>query len=343
MKVSQTWVEQANIRQRLVLAIIAFFASISLAAAEQVPSSTTPAKPSTGSATQTVDDADPGWIWNGMEDEADPDMYGATAHAGGSGSYGAYTFSGVGVDIYGLSAPATEINGKIHKLGTVKISIDGKPSSDVVEKGSTTSYGFLIARIVGLPDGNHVLQIAPDSGWGVVDYIVVHKTISAADMAAMQEAANKPLISAGYYRIIPQSAPNEYLEVSDASCPDGANVQIYKANPDHQQIWHVVPLGGDRYRLSPQNAPNEAISVPNITPELDDPQVVIWNYTGDPRQQMIITPGYSGFCKIGPVSNPDEVLNVFYNLTSDGTKIIGYKWSGGAKNETWWFDRVSPK
>jgi len=341
MKLSLNWVAQVSIRRCLILGVIAIVAFISKAAAERVPSSNSPPQPAPTSTTQTVDDADPGWIWHGMEDYSDPDLHGASGHAGGSGSYGAYTFAGVGVDIYGLSAPATEVNGRIHKLGSVQVTIDGKPSSSVVEKGTATSYGFLIARIDGLSNGNHVLQIGPDSGWGVVDYIVVHKTVSAADAAAMLEAANRPLIPAGYYRLIPQSAPDKYLEVSDPSCPDGAIVQIYKDTPTHQQVWHIVPLGGERYRLSPSNAPDEAISVPNLTPELDDPQVVIWKYTGDPRQQMSITPADNGFVRIGPITNPNEVLNVFFNMTSDGTKIIGYQWLAGSKNEVWWLERVS--
>src|SRR3569833_1405454 len=287
MKLEQTRLAAVNQFHLLfVLVATAIIAIMPGVAAENVP----PGPPPLGGsvAIQTVDDADAGWIWSGMDGYSDPDLHGTTGHAGGPGTYGAYTFTGTGVEIYGQSGAAVEVNGRVHKLGSVKVSLDGKTSSEATEKSTGTVYNYLLVKIEGLTQGTHVIQIEPDSGWCVVDFVLVHGSTSTGgrDPLSSAKKVDKPLIPDGYYRLIPQSAPDKYLEVADAACQDGSNIQIHSADPNRHQDRHNIPLGGERYRISPAAAPEEAISVPNLTPELDDPQVIIWTYTGDIRQEM---------------------------------------------------------
>lgn len=306
------------------------------AAADRVgaPSDPQPTQPTQGD--QTVDDADAGWIWSGMESYSDPALHGATGHAGGPGSYGAYTFHGVSVDVYGFSGPALVIDGRAHKTGNMKISIDDKEVATTSEKGGDNAYEVVLAHVSGLTDGNHVLQVAPDAGWGVVDYIVVHGSTSGA----VPLAAAKPLIPDGYYQLVPRNAPDKCLDVTDPACPDGAGLQIYEPAEGHTEVWHIVPLGNERYRISPKSAPSEAISIAELTDALNDPQLVLWHYTGDPRQQILIRPVEDGFFRIGPSSDENETVDVFYNGKDNGNKVIGYAWGGG-NNQQWWLAPVS--
>jgi len=132
---------------------------------------------STASATPAnnglIDDSAPGWVWSGMTEYDDPGLYGSRAHAGGPGGYGSFTFTGTGVDVVGVAVPQVQMDGHVHRAGSLKVSIDGKEVSTSTMKSATTEYKFTGAHIAGLPRGIHVLEVAPVGGWVVVDYIQV--------------------------------------------------------------------------------------------------------------------------------------------------------------------------
>jgi len=116
-----------------------------------------------------IDDDAAGWIWSGMQEADSLDLHGGTAHAGGPGAYGEFTFQGTGVDVISGSGQTVTINGRTHRAGKAKISIDGKQ----VVLSTVQSAGDTLAHAAGLKNGVHVLQIEPVGGWVAVDYIVV--------------------------------------------------------------------------------------------------------------------------------------------------------------------------
>jgi len=120
-----------------------------------------------------VDDADSGWTWNQMTSLEDIGLAKGSGHAGGPGSYGVYTFSGTGVDIYVMRGSSVSVDGHVHRIGKLKISIDGHEKADVSLTATATDYNVSAFNVTGLPSKLHVLQIEPESGWAVVDYIRV--------------------------------------------------------------------------------------------------------------------------------------------------------------------------
>ena len=120
-----------------------------------------------------IDDSAPGWVWNGMTEYDDPGLYGGRAHAGGPGGYGSFTFTGTSVDVVGVSTPEVQMDGRVHRAGLLKVSIDGKDVSTSTMKSATTQYKFTGAHVTGLTRGIHVLEVTPVGGWVVVDYIQV--------------------------------------------------------------------------------------------------------------------------------------------------------------------------
>lgn len=116
-----------------------------------------------------IDDGAAGWIWSGMQEADGLDLHGGTAHAGGPGAYGEFTFQGTGVDVISGAGQTVTINGHTHRVGKAKISIDGKQ----VVLSSAQSAGDTLAHAGGLQNSLHVLQIEPVGGWIAVDYIVV--------------------------------------------------------------------------------------------------------------------------------------------------------------------------
>jgi len=122
-------------------------------------------------ATQThiIDATATGWTWSGMEPYADPTLFKGTGRAGGPGTYAVYTFSGGSIQVYGLTGPGIDVDGVRHRLGKMRISIDGHVKG-VVNVGKTEeSSDRMLLELTGLPAGNHVLQLEPVDGWVVVD------------------------------------------------------------------------------------------------------------------------------------------------------------------------------
>jgi len=93
----------------------------------------------------------------------------AAGRAGGPGACAIYTFSGPNVQVFGLTAADVEVDGVRHRLGKLKISIDGHVKETVnVHKTEMRSDGMLF-EVTGLAAGNHVVQLEPVDGWAVVE------------------------------------------------------------------------------------------------------------------------------------------------------------------------------
>lgn len=128
-----------------------------------------------------VDDADSGWTWSAMTPYSDPGLSGGSGRAGGAGGYGVYTFNGTGVDVYAMRATTIDVDGRVHRVGKLKVSIDGHEKADVSLVTPEKDFNFNAYSISGLTPKIHVLQVEPDDGWAVVDYI--HVT-SPSDMSS---------------------------------------------------------------------------------------------------------------------------------------------------------------
>ena len=115
-----------------------------------------------------------------MDSVEDSSFQGGSSHAGGPGSYGAYTFSGTGVDVFAKSGPSIDVDGRRHKIGSLKVSIDGNVKADPRLYRTDGSDDINAFTITGLPPGNHVLQLEPDGGWVAIDYIAIHGGTAAA-------------------------------------------------------------------------------------------------------------------------------------------------------------------
>lgn len=120
-----------------------------------------------------IDTAYPGWVWSAMDSYSDGQLTSGAGRAGGPGSYGAYTFNGTGVSVFALKAPAVEVDGRIHKIGRLRVLIDGSVKEAVAVSSPDQEDDCKVCDVLGLPAGNHVLELEPDAGWVVVDGIQV--------------------------------------------------------------------------------------------------------------------------------------------------------------------------
>lgn len=123
-----------------------------------------------------IDDSDAGWTWSGMKEFDDSGLKGGTAHIGGDGTYGVYTFNGTGVDVYVLGGPSIRVDGRHKPMGSIKVLIDGDLKADEPTERDHFVYNLDIFRDNELNPGNHVLQLVPDGGYICVDYIQVQGT-----------------------------------------------------------------------------------------------------------------------------------------------------------------------
>jgi len=126
-----------------------------------------------GDASKLIDDSDPGWSWSGMVRCDDPGLTGGTGHAGGPGSYGVYSFTGSSVEVYVFRGSDVTVGDRVHKVGRLKVSIDGVSNGAISLARPSTGYNYCAFSQSGLTQGHHELRVEPDAGWVVVDYIRV--------------------------------------------------------------------------------------------------------------------------------------------------------------------------
>jgi hypothetical protein len=286
---------------------------------------------STSSSASVVDDGDAGWVWSGLSAIEDAQLSNGTGHAGGFGSYGAYTFKGTGVKIYGMRGPSISIDGQSHKMGRVKVTVDGKDQGEYSEFHSVTEYDYLIADVSGLTDGNHVVQLSASGGWIVIDSLKI-----AGGKSASGDASE---LSKAGYRIFPRSSTDKCIETENNGTTDGALIQIASPAEHHVQVWRIASLGSNRYRISPADNPDEALTILAPDDQHKAPQAFIWKYTGAASQQILLLPSGDGFYKVAPSNSPDNVLDVAGQIPKSGTPVLCFPWWGGP-NQQWWVAKV---
>ena len=161
-----------------------------------------------------IDDSAPGWIWNRMDSLDDSSFQGGSSHVGGPGSYGAYTFSGTGVDVFAKSGPSINVDGRRHKIGSLKVSIDGSLKADQRLYRTDGDDNINAFTISGLTPGNHVLQVEPDGGWVAIDYITVRGGAAATADPASSTPGHKT------------NAPSTPTGTSVNDIPDGKTISL---------------------------------------------------------------------------------------------------------------------
>jgi len=167
-----------------------------------------------------VDDNAPGWMWSGSQEYSDPLLYGGNAHLCGPGGYGAYTFDGVGIGVCVYQARYAEVDGRQHKIGRLKVSIDGIVNSVISESAAAAQYNVELVKLGGLKPGIHVLQVEAEGGWVVVDYvkIVPPPTLSTrstdVDDAVSAAPVENPYTSASAHRHHERMFPTTFAPTS---------------------------------------------------------------------------------------------------------------------------------
>lgn len=294
----------------------------------------------TDSVSQYIDDSQAGWIWSGMAVSDDPEMHGGGAHAGGSGAYGVYTFHGTGIEVYGIACQTITVDGRSHKMGHVKISLDGKPVGGLDTSRPGPVYDFNLFSTAGLADANHVLQIESTGGWIVVDYIKVMSKDAESETEVVNQLGAP--IRAGYYRIFPRLDSTMSLSTDTTRPVDGSIVEIDHRSRDHVQVWKLIPVSSDRYRLTPLGARAQGLTLlSEIVSDYAGAQTGTWHYGSLPAAQWYIEPTKDGFYRISPAIDPSRALDVDHGAMKDGSNVIGYGWHGG-ENQQWGLAPVTP-
>lgn len=122
-------------------------------------------------ASRLIDDTDQGWSWSDMTTMEDPGFTGGTAHTGGPGASGDITFTGTSIEIYVMRGSDVTVGDRTHKVGRLKVSIDGVPNQPISLTHPGTVYNYCAFSQTGLSAGKHDLRVEADAGWIVIDYI----------------------------------------------------------------------------------------------------------------------------------------------------------------------------
>jgi len=279
------------------------------------------------SDTGIIDDGAAGWIWSGMTEYSGDTLRGGAGHAGGPGSYGAYTFKGTRFQLFCLLPPSITVDGRVHKAGHVKISVDGN-AVNVRQSPSTPGDDVCVADISGLSDGNHVVQISPDAGWIVVDYLQVNVPEGAGAEPSKGPAAIASTIPEGRYRIRPR-----HNSVRSFGSFDGKSVVTLGADSGQYGIVKLTPVDKNVYTIS--SVVDKSLSFAMMNDPANGGYTIGLVSTPDiAAARWYITTDSDGYCRISCAAQPDYVFDVSGDATNIGAAVIGYKWHGGA-NQQW--------
>jgi len=127
-----------------------------------------------------IDDGIAGWVWTQGTEVSDQMLYGGAAHAMPTGATGTYTFRGSSVEVRTMAGPAVTVDGRVHRLGKLRVCIDGKSLKEVSQLQPIQTFDYESFSVTGLPVSNHVLELNADAGWVVVDYIKVDPPASSS-------------------------------------------------------------------------------------------------------------------------------------------------------------------
>jgi len=210
------------------------------------------------SNTTTIDDGVPGWVWAGMSEYDDSRLVGGTAHAGGPGTSGDYTFQGDSVRVLVMRGTVITVDGARHRLGKLRVSIDGNVKDTVDTSAIDDEYQTSVFSAAGLGPGNHVLTLESVGGWTVIDAIEVGGVESTAapviavDPSSVDLPGQKPVLS---------DPLNDFTMVTRRSQGwdlDKTNVQfvgndpsraVRKVNDEEFLIYHHDKLTGFVLRI----------------------------------------------------------------------------------------------
>jgi len=310
--------------------------SANIAAANNVGSESMVTATSSG----IIDDTTSGWIWHGMTQYDDSAMLGGTAHVGGPGTYGVYTFKGTAVEITASAEAYVTVDGRSHKVGHLKISIDGKAVGSVDTPRASRSDDAGRFAVRELTNNLHVLQVEPEGGWNLIDCIKVTSGGSGVDdgdtPAHPGNVSVKSMIPSGLYRIVSRQDSRLMLAAHDGIPIDGTVAEIYSYQPDHLEVWKITSLGNERYRIAPAGSSTECLSMFSdaLASDTAGYKVGTW-HTGDfAAEQWYITPTEKGYYRISCLADSNRVLDVQGSNMHDQTSVIGYPWHG-SDNQQW--------
>lgn len=305
-----------------------------------------------------IDDTTPGWIYNGMSSFEQPELKNGSAHAGGPGTYAAFTFNGTDVELYGITGSAIKVDEHIRRLGMVKVSIDGKPVAGANLHSKDINFNYNFATICKLPKGNHVLQIEPESGWIVIDYIKVSSSDDSLKVNDVQKSeqktngqqkSNQPsgsknqtdlfvntsVIPDGDYYLISQVADEKYLESVNAGTDNNTHLDMSSFDQSHMQTWHVTRLNNGCYRITSAVNPNAAIT---FTPSTNgNMQPTLWYFQGYRSQLLsIVLKKFSYYAIEMPNDAKETCLDATSSAWQDGA-IVACKPYADEKSQVWKF------
>ncbi|MEV7097912.1 RICIN domain-containing protein [Amycolatopsis sp. NPDC051045] len=264
-----------------------------------------------GSASSTVDDANPAVTYSGSWGHAtgEPGTYaGTNSYSDVAGDTATSSFTGTGITVRAVTAPDHGIAG---------ISVDGGAETLVDEYSAARTGDVAVWSSPRLASGKHTIRVrvtgtqrpASTHGWVTVDrFEVVDQPVSGTNYRIVNRNSGKPLAVAG------------------GSTADGGPVVQQSGGA----AWTLSAVGG-AYKLS-YTGSGKVLDV-NAFSSSVGLQLQQWTATGATNQQWYLRPTGDGYYTV--VSHDSGlVADVYGRDTGDGAKVVQWNATGGA-NQQW--------
>ena len=254
-----------------------------------------------------VDDAVAGWIWSGMGEYNSDSLFGGSGHAGGPGAYGAYTIKASHFRLYCSEPSLVTVAGRAHKGGRVKLSVDGTPVdvAPLVKSDDTVC----VADISGLSSGYHVVQVSPEGGWIVVDYLEVigvedNHGHAEDNHGHAEEAQPVDGIREGKYKIVPRHNDTRMFGSLDGQT-------VVALGPDSGRYGVVtIKSNPDKSCTIASTVDPKLVFTMSTTAVNSGYSIILQRNTDIPAARWYITRDNEGYYSIANVAQPNYVVDV---------------------------------
>jgi len=309
--------------------LIALSAVVAMSIVFELPTSANP--PSVVPSTGIIDDSAAGWIWNGMVEYEGDSLFGGSGHAGGPGSYAAYTFNASHFRLYCSEPYSINEGGRVHKGGHIKLLVDGAPVD--IKQITPSDDSVCVADIAGLSKGYHVVQVSADGGWIVVDYLQL--TGSVDDNGATGQDQASQGFRAGEYRIVPR-----HNDTRTFGSFDGKTAITLGAESGRYGVVTLKPYPDKSYAIASTVDPALVFTMSSTKGDTGYP-MVLQRHTDIPQAHWNITRDKDGYFIISNAAQPDYVFDVARDDTTIGTPVNAYLLHG-LPNQQWMIIPIDP-
>ncbi|MGL1886882.1 MAG: glycosyl hydrolase 53 family protein [Reichenbachiella sp.] len=147
------------------------------------------------------------------------------------------------------------------------------------------------------------------------------------------------IVDGGVYRITPQHAQDQALELYALGTANGTNINQWSYWGGNHQHWVAEDRGNDNWSFHPATATSKTMDVWGVSQD-NGANIALYDYWGGAGQQWYFSNAGNGWVQIKS-SNSDKCLDILGKSTENGANLVQWECAEGSANQTFKFESIS--